>query len=116
METENNTAVIAEDGRQFRVTPGDIVDVYRKSVEVGTKISFSDVRLVSSANGETLVGTPSVAGAEVKGTVLGHPLDEKKFAYKRKRRKGFRNKKGHRQPLTRVMVDSIETQVNKVAE
>ncbi len=101
-------AVIATEGRQLKVAPGETVKVDRLAVEAGQEITFDRVLLVDTGDG-VRVGTPEVTGAVVKATVLGEARDRKVLVFKRKRRKMYRKSRGHRQYYTLVKVDSIET-------
>ena len=100
-------AVIHDRGREHRVAEGDTVEVDLKAeVAVGDEVVFADVRLLKKGD-EVLVGTPSVEGAEVRGTVLGMLKAEKIVSYKFKRRQGYHRKQGHRQRYTRVRITGI---------
>ena len=100
-------AVINDRGKQYTVKPGDRLRVDRMEIEPGTQIVFERVLLVGG-DGEIRVGQPAVAGAAVTGTVLGEYKDRKIIVFKKKRRKKYRRKQGHRQRYTDVQVGSIE--------
>lgn len=101
-------AVIQTGGKQYRVQQGDKLDTERLDAEVGSSIELSEVLAVS--DGSTLtVGKPLVEGAGVTVKVLDQFRGEKKIAFKKKRRKGYTRKVGHRQSLTKVEVESIRT-------
>jgi large subunit ribosomal protein L21 len=99
-------AIIETGGKQLRVEPGRFYDVELLPVEEGEKISIEKVFLVQH-DGEAHIGQPLVEGATVEGTILRHLRGKKVIVYKMKPKKKTRKKKGHRQELTRLMIDSI---------
>ena len=99
-------AIIQSGGKQLKVKAGDIVEVEKLSVENGTEVEF-EVLAVEADDGKLTVGTPAVAGAKVTGKVLEVIKAKKVVAFKMKRRKGYRRRKGHRQELTKVKITSI---------
>jgi large subunit ribosomal protein L21 len=99
-------AIIRSGGKQFRVTPGEVVRVPLIDAEVGATHSFDDV-LVFGGDEEIRVGSPVVSGVSVAGTVLEHGRERKILVFKMKRRKGYRKRQGHRQDYTAVRIDSI---------
>jgi large subunit ribosomal protein L21 len=100
-------AVIETGGKQYRVTPGDTLDVERLDTEVGKSHTFDRVLLVSN-EGNVTVGTPTLGSAKVLADVTDHRKDTKKVAFKMKRRKGYHRTVGHRQQLTRVTITEIK--------
>jgi len=100
-------AVVRVAGQQVRATVGERVRVPRLSLEEGTQQDFSDVLLVTTDDGETRVGTPTVEGAVVRATVREHGRGKKIVVFKMKRRKGYRRRNGHRQGYTEIIVDDI---------
>ena len=100
-------AVVRSGGKQIRVAPGDSVWVDRLAGEVGAKVELPEVLLVSG-DGEPRVGTPTVEGAKVVGTITDHGRGDKIIIFKMKRRKGYRRKQGHRQDYTQLRIESIE--------
>jgi large subunit ribosomal protein L21 len=100
-------AVIRSGGKQARVAPGDTLRLEKLAGEVGDSIELSDV-LMLGEEGEPRVGTPLVAGAKVRGTILAQGRGDKIIVFKMKRRKGYRRKQGHRQSYTEVRIDAIE--------
>lgn len=104
-------AVIATGGKQYRVQPGETIQVERLNDEQGQAresgaITFDEVLLV--ADGEKVtVGTPTVAGVKVSAEIVGTGRGEKLLIYKYRRRKGYRRKTGHRQPFTAVKITGI---------
>ena len=103
-------AVIETGGKQYRVEPGDVVDVERRPV-TGKKVKklIFDRVLMFSDGKETRVGTPVLAGAEVTGRLIGEIRSPKVRVFKKKRRKGYKRLNGHRQDLLRVRIDKITT-------
>ena len=99
-------AVIASGGKQFKVQEQDVVMMERLEGEAGTKVAFSEV-LALGEGADLKVGTPTVAGAKVEGEIVEHLRGPKLIAFKMKRRKGERKRKGHRQELTKVKITSI---------
>jgi large subunit ribosomal protein L21 len=100
-------AIIACDGRQYKVQPGDEIQLdLRDGVSPGDSLTLDRVLLVSSENG-VKVGKPTVAGATVSAEVLGQELGEKIYVQKMRRRKNYRRKTGHRQMYTRVRIGAI---------
>ena len=99
-------AVIETGGKQYRVSEGDVVRVESLPTAVGDEVSIEEVHLV--ADGENIqVGKPMVAGASVKGTVIDEGRGKKVVSFKKKRRKGYRRKIGHRQNYTALRIDKI---------
>ena len=100
-------AIIEAGGKQYRVSEGDLIDVERRSGEVGQAIDFQEVLLIGDQ--ETIhVGKPVLAGARVVGTIAEQGKEAKIIVFKFKRRKKYRKKQGHRQLFTRVRIDQIE--------
>ena len=99
-------AVIETGGKQYRVAPGDSLEVERLSAEAGKTVTFDRVLLVSN-DGKTSIGAPVVAKATVVADVVEHLRGEKKIAFKMKRRKGYHKTIGHRQELTVVKITAI---------
>ena len=99
-------AVVEIAGEQYRVSPSAKYVVPRLEGETGTKVSFDKVLLVSDEKTVT-VGTPSIAGKKVEATILSHLKDDKVIVFKKKKRKGYRVKRGHRQQYTEIEVNSI---------
>jgi large subunit ribosomal protein L21 len=99
-------AVFRTGGKQFRAELGKKLRVPSMDVEPGESITFDDVLLASDGN-EVQVGAPTVDGAKVKAEILRHGRDKKIIVFKRKRRKNYRRKQGHRQGFTEVRVDEI---------
>ena len=103
-----NYAVIRTGGKQYRVSPGDTVRLEKLAGEPGAQHTFSDV-LLASSEGDVTVGKPLIDGARVVGEILRHEKAKKILVFKKKRRKNYRRKKGHRQHLTAVRITEILT-------
>lgn len=99
-------AVIETGGKQYRVKQGDVLEVERLEGETGAKVTLDRVLALSNGS-ELTVGTPVVAGAAVAAEIVGQLRGEKVVNFKKKRRKGYHRKIGHRQELTRLRVQSI---------
>ena len=101
-------AIIQTGGRQFRVQPGDVIDVELLGVEAGQKTSFDEVLLAADDTG-VKIGEPLVKGAKVTAEVLEDVRKAPKGgSYKFKRRKGYHRTVGHRQKHTRVKIGEIK--------
>ena len=101
-------AVVRTGGKQIRVSPGEAVRVEKLAGAVGDGVEFSDVLLVGGDESGARVGTPTVPGAKVVGTITAQDRGPKLIVFKMKRRKRYRRKQGHRQSYTEVQVDKIE--------
>lgn len=99
-------AVIKTGGKQYRVTTGQSVKVESIGVEPGGEITFDEVLAVGDGT-NVRVGTPRVAGASVKATVLAHGRHPKVTIFKMRRRKHFQKHGGHRQNFTEIRIDTI---------
>jgi len=98
-------AVIETGGKQYRVQQGDVLDVELLATDEGASVEF-DALAVSNGS-ELSIGTPVVDGAKVKASVVENLRGEKIYSFKKKRRKGYRRKIGHRQELTKIKVEEI---------
>jgi large subunit ribosomal protein L21 len=102
-------AVIRTGGKQYRVASGQVVKVERLDGEVGDTIAFDQVLMVGSEQdgGEPQIGSPLVAGAQVTAEVLEQGKGPKVIVFKKKRRKNYRRKRGHRQFQTVLRIRDI---------
>ena len=100
-------AIVDIAGKQFKVEKDQKLYVHRLATEEGNSVDFDKVMLVDN-DGKVSVGTPSVKGASVKAKVLQHLKGDKVIVFKKKRRKGYRVKNGHRQSLTQIQIESIK--------
>lgn len=99
-------AIIELGGQQIRVEPSRFYDVNRLAGEVDSQITLDRVLFVRN-EGDVNIGAPLVSGATVQATVMKHMRGRKVIVYKMKPKKKTRKKRGHRQELTRIMIDSI---------
>lgn len=99
-------AIIETGGKQLRVEPGRFYDIELLPVEPEEKVTIERVLLVEH-NGDVTIGQPLVDGATIEGTVMRHFRGRKILVYKMKPKKKTRKKRGHRQEITRLMVDAI---------
>ncbi len=103
-------AVIQTGGKQYRVQPGDIIEIEKISGDVGSKTAFNEVLFCSKLDGEKSsiwLGKPTLAGAAVEGEIISQGRGDKVLIFKMKRRKQYRKTQGHRQELTQVIVTSV---------
>ncbi|MEH6536695.1 MAG: 50S ribosomal protein L21 [Psychroserpens sp.] len=99
-------AIVEIAGHQFKVEKDQKVFVNRLATEEGKKVSFDNVLLIDDGNNVTL-GAPAIDGAQVSAKVLKHLKGDKVIVFKKKRRKGYRVKNGHRQSLSEIVIESI---------
>ncbi|MEL6194899.1 MAG: 50S ribosomal protein L21 [Bacteroidota bacterium] len=99
-------AIVNIKGFQFKVEEGQELYVNRLEQEEGDSVTFEDVLLLDN-DGSVSVGKPLVAGASVSAKVVEHVKDNKVIVFKKKRRKGYRVKNGHRQHLSKIEIESI---------
>jgi len=100
-------AIVDIAGQQFKVQKDQRVYVHRLEGEEGSSVEFGQVLLIDN-EGKINVGAPAISGASVKATILKHLKGDKVTVFKKKRRKGYKVKRGHRQFLTQVQIDSIK--------
>ncbi len=101
-------AVFQTGGKQFRAEPGTRIRIPTLQAEPGDTVTFDDVLLATDSDDKVQVGTPVLDGASVTAEVLRHGRGKKVIVFKRKRRKGYRKKQGHRQNFTEVRIDGVE--------
>ena len=100
-------AIVEIAGRQFKVEKGRKLYVNRLQGDEGSSVSFDKV-LLTDNDGQVKIGTPVVEGAVVNATILKHLKDDKVIVFKKRRRKGYQVKNGHRQYLTQIQIDEIK--------
>ena len=105
-------AIVEIAGQQFKVEKDQQIFVHRLDAKTGSKVSFDKV-LLTDDNGKVSIGKPTVSGASVSAKVLEHLKGDKVVVFKKKRRKGYRVKNGHRQYLTKIEIDKIGKSVAK---
>jgi large subunit ribosomal protein L21 len=101
-------AIVEIAGQQFKVAKDQKVYVHRLQAEEGSKVTFDNVLLLDN-NGSVTIGAPAIEGASVTAQVLGHLKGDKVIVFKKKRRKGYQKKNGHRQYLSEIRIESIAT-------
>jgi large subunit ribosomal protein L21 len=99
-------AIVEIAGQQFKVAKDQKVFVQRLDAKTGDKVSFDQVFMMADGDKFT-VGAPAVANASVEAKVVRHLKDDKVIVFKKKRRKGYRVKNGHRQSLTEIVIESV---------
>lgn len=99
-------AIVDISGKQFKVTQDQFVYAPLMEGEEGASVEFDKVLLLDN-DGKVEVGVPLVKGAKVSGKILGHVKGDKVIVFKKKRRKGYKVKNGHRQDFTKVLIEGI---------
>lgn len=99
-------AIVEIAGQQFKVAKDQKVFVHRLATEEGKQVTFDNVLLLDD-NGQVTIGAPAINGAAVEAKVLKHLKGDKVIVFKKKRRKGYRVKNGHRQSLTEIVIENI---------
>ncbi|MEO7175147.1 MAG: 50S ribosomal protein L21 [Saprospiraceae bacterium] len=99
-------AIVTIAGQQFKVEEGQKIFVHQLSATEGEQVTFSDVHMITDGDDIT-VGKPVLESASVSATVLGNQKGDKVTVFKKKRRKGYRVKNGHRQAFTQIQINSI---------
>lgn len=105
-------AIVEIAGKQFKISEKDVVSVPLLSEDAGKKVEFDRVLLVSTDKG-TKVGQPVVKGAKVQASILEHGRDKKITVFKKKRRKGYKVTKGHRQDFSKIQIEKILAKASK---
>ncbi|MGH7841629.1 MAG: 50S ribosomal protein L21 [Candidatus Binataceae bacterium] len=99
-------AIVKTGGKQYRVGAGDQITVERIAGEVGAEVALSEVLAIGDADASA-VGNPTVANASVRAKIVQQPRGTKVIVFKKKRRKNYRRKRGHRQELTVLRIEEI---------
>ena len=99
-------AVLNTGGKQYKVSPGDLIKVEKLESDVGDKVTLSQVLMVGQGE-DVEVGSPYVSNCEVTGEVVEQGKGAKIIVFKKKRRKGYRRKNGHRQRFTQLKITEI---------
>ena len=105
-------AVVEMSGKQFKVSKDYKLYVHRLDAKEGSKVSFENVLLLDNGK-KLIVGTPNVQGASVEAKVVKHLKADKVIVFKKKRRKGYRVKNGHRQSLTEIIIEKVTEKTAK---
>ena len=101
-------AIVSIAGQQFKVQEGQEIFVHSLGANEGEKLSFDQVLLISNDD-KTSIGKPVIKSASVAATVIGDQKGDKVVVFKKKRRKGYKVKNGHRQLFTKIKIDSIKS-------
>ena len=101
-------AIIEISGRQFWIEVGKYYDLNRIPTKLGNNIILNRILLLNN-EGTILIGQPYLENIEIKGKIIQHRLDKKVISYKMRRKKKTRKKQGHRQQLTRILIQNITT-------
>jgi large subunit ribosomal protein L21 len=109
-------AVVKIGGRQYRVSEGDILFVDRQHSENDDSLTFEDILMLNDEDGGINIGTPVIEGASVEATLLDQVKADKVIVFKKKRRKGYKKKRGHRQPLSQIRIESIASSTRESKE
>ena len=99
-------AIVNIAGKQFKVTKDQQVYAPKLQGEAGASVEFDEV-LLADDNGTVSIGAPTLAGAKVSGKILDHVKGDKVIVFKKKRRKGYKKKNGHRQNFTKILIENI---------
>ena len=108
-------AIVNISGKQFKATEGARVRIPKQPGDTGAKLTFDNVLLFHDGT-NTQIGTPTVSGASVTATVVDHGRERKILIYKKKRRKGYQRKNGHRQWYTEIEIQKIKASAAKKAK
>ncbi len=105
-------AIVNISGKQFKATEGARVRIPKQTGDAGATLTFDNVLLFHDGT-NTQIGTPTVSGASVTATVVDHGRERKILIYKKKRRKGYQRKNGHRQWYTEIEIQKIKASAVK---
>ncbi len=100
-------AIVEISGHQYKVAEKDVIYVDRQKAENDAKITFDKVLLTSDGNGTVQVGSPTLENAKVDAKVVEQVKGDKIIVFKKKRRKGYQVRRGHRRHLTRILIEKI---------
>ncbi len=100
-------AIVEIAGQQFKVEKDQQIFVHRLKGEEGSKVDFDNVLLIDN-DGKVNVGAPAIEGAKVSASVVRHLKGDKVIVFKKKRRKGYKKKNGHRQSFTEIKIENIK--------
>ena len=101
-------AVVSSGGKQYKIAVGDVIQLEKLPQEVGEKVEFTDVLMICTDDKKVKVGNPLLKNARVIGSIIREDKDKKVIVFKKKRRKGYRRKRGHRQWHSLVRIEQIE--------
>ena len=109
-------AVVATGGKQYRVSPGDRIEVEKLAGEVGQTVALDHVMMIGGEGQAVSIGTPRLDDAWVEAQIVAQKRGRKIIVFKHKRRKGYRRKQGHRQSLTALKITGIHATAAPQAE
>jgi large subunit ribosomal protein L21 len=107
MPDSTSYAIIKHAGKQFRVSVGDKLVVDRMTGEKGDLVTLDQIIFLKSGEDTSIVGSPLVAGAVVSAKIISHTRGSKIIVFKKRRRKGFKRKQGHRQDQTELRIENL---------
>jgi large subunit ribosomal protein L21 len=107
MPENSSYAIVKHAGKQYRVAAGDKLVVDRLMGSKGDSITIEEVIFIKSGESVGVIGTPVVKGAKVSAKIVSHVRGPKLIVFKKRRRKGFKKKQGHRQDLTELRIEEI---------
>ena len=99
-------AIVTIAGQQVKLEEGQEIFVNQLDAQEGDDVAFDQVHLIDN-DGSVQIGTPIIKSAKVNATILNHAKGDKVIVFKKKRRKGYKVKNGHRQPFTKIKINSI---------
>tara|TARA_S200000501_G_scaffold8750_1_gene7859 strand:- start:81424 stop:81783 length:360 start_codon:yes stop_codon:yes gene_type:complete len=108
-------AIIEISGKQYKTTEGSTLRVPLQKGDVGSKLSFDKILLISDANTQQF-GSPNIKNAKVTAKITSHGKEKKILVYKKKRRKGYQRKNGHRQQFTEIRIEKIQFKTSSKSE
>ncbi len=100
-------AIVEISGKQFKVEKNKFIYTDKVEPKSGKKVEFNNVLFISN-KGKVKIGTPTIKGSKVTGEVLTQLKDDKVIVFKKKRRKGYKVKNGHRQQITKILIKDIK--------
>ena len=100
-------AIVDIQGSQYRVQENDKIYVPKINKDAGEKVTFDKVLMMSPSDDKFEIGTPMLDGKSVQATIVDHVRDDKVIVFKKKRRKGYQKKRGHKQHYTLISIDKI---------
>lgn len=101
-------AIVEIAGKQYKVEENNFIYTELLAAEQGSNVEFENVLLLDKEDGTVTVGSPNIKGAKVSGKVLEHVKDDTVIVFKKKRRKGYKKRNGHRQAYTKVLIEKIK--------
>ena len=103
-------AIVEISGKQFKVEKDSKLFVHRVQGKEGDKITFDNVLMLDNGS-KVIIGSPNVAGASVQAKIIKHLKDDKVIVFKKKRRKGYKVKNGHRQALSEILIEKVSEKI-----